>query len=96
MEDEMPPYILEKSTVNGFEFYKYLHIRGGAGNENFHKGKRLGGLYTFLVYYATPDEMKGCDYCEKLWCEDKKIPFGIGKTINAAYKDYLKTKNQQP
>ncbi len=44
MEDEMPPYILEKSTVNGFEFYKYLHIRGGAGNENFHKGKRLGGL----------------------------------------------------
>lgn len=92
---EIKPYILEKSKVNGFSFYKYLHIKGGSGNWKGKSDKFLnGGEFDFCVYYATPDEMEGLDKCERIWCKEKRIPFGTGKTIELAFKNYLSKVNK--
>jgi len=83
-------YITKKSSVNGFDFMYYLHIRGGSGNWlNKPEKGRNGGEYDFILYYASPDEMKGCNICERVWCIQNKIIYGEGKTIEAAYEDYL-------
>ncbi len=90
--DEIKKYILEKSEINGFDFYKYLHIKGGSSNW---KGKgekhRNGGEFDFILYYAMPEEMekKPVGMCERLWCIDSSIVYGEGKTINEAYQNYL-------
>lgn len=84
--------ITVKSEVNWFDFYKYLHIRGGSSNW---KGKgesnRNGGEYDFILYYAMPDEMKDkpVEMCERLWCIEKGIVYGEGKDIDSAYQNYL-------
>lgn len=89
---QIKQFILERSTVNGFDFYKYLHIKGGSGNWKNKNEKFLdGGEYDFLLFYASPNEMKGCDMCERIWCLENNIPFGTGKTINEAYERYLET-----
>ena len=88
---QIKPYVYERSLVNGFDFYKYLHIRGGSSNW---KGKgekyRNGGEFDFIVYYAMPEEMKDkpSEMCERIWCIEKKIVYGEGKTIEEAYRDY--------
>jgi len=79
------PYILKKSDVNGFNFYSYLHIKGGAGG--FYR-KGYGGEFDFVLFYASPTEMEGCDICEKVWCEQNNIIFGEGSTIEDAYESY--------
>lgn len=83
---DIKPFFTEKSNINGFGFYHYLHIRGGAGG--FYR-KYLGGEYDFILFYATPQQMEGCDYCERIWCEDNGIIYGEGKTIEEAYANYL-------
>lgn len=88
------PYILKRSEVNGFNFYHYLHIRGGAGN-TFKGLHRNGGEYDFILFYAAPSDMEGCDICERKWCEEEGIVYGEGSTIEEAYEDYLsKTENR--
>lgn len=82
---EIKPYIFEKSPVNGFNFYRYLHIRGGSGTPFFERKIPNGGEYDFIVFYASPKEMEGCDICERIWCMRNDIPFGIGKSIEEAY-----------
>jgi len=90
--NEIKQYILEKSEANGFDFYKYLHIKGGSSNW---KGKgdkfRNGGEFDFILYYAYPEDMekKPVGMCERLWCIEKGIDYGEGKTINEAYQNYL-------
>jgi hypothetical protein len=85
MED-IKPYFTKKSKVNGFNFYHYLHIKGGAGG--FYR-EDLGGEFDFILFYASPEEMEGCDICEKQWCKKNNIPYGEGKTIEEAYANYL-------
>ena len=91
MVPDIPKYIFEKSEVNGFDFYKYLHITGGSGNW---KGKgekyRNGGEFDVIVFYAMPEEMedKPTGMCDRLWCIEKGIVYGEGKTIIEAYKNY--------
>jgi hypothetical protein len=88
--DKIKQYITEKSEVNGFDFYKYLHIKGGSGNWKGKSEKFLnGGEYDYCLFYASPDEMEGLNCCERVWCVQNKIPFGTGKTIEEAYKNYL-------
>ena len=89
--NKITPYITEKSTTNGFDFYKYLHIKGGSGNWLSKKEKFLnGGEYEFVIFYASPEQMEGLDKCERIWCIEKGIPYGIGSTIEEAYSNYLK------
>lgn len=88
---DIKPYIFEKSDVNEFDFYKYLHIRGGSGNW---KGKgekfRNGGEFDVIIFYAMPEEMEDRPpgMCERLWCIERSIIYGEGKTIEDAYKNY--------
>ncbi len=82
-----PPYILKRS--NGVSWYHYLHIIGGSGNWGGKREEHLrGGEYNFCLFYAAPDEMIGKDCCAMQWCKQKKIPFGIGETIEVAYNNY--------
>lgn len=88
----MKPYILEKSSANGFDFYKYLFIRGGSGNWKGRGEKfRNGGEFDFILYYAAPEDTEGKPQgmCERLWCIEKGIPYGEGRTINEAYADLI-------
>jgi hypothetical protein len=83
------PYIQSKSKVNGFWFYHYLQIQGGTGKKDGH-----GGQYRFYLTYLEPEQRaqldnRALDY----WCKDKKIPCGVGDTIEQAYEDF-KAKNQ--
>lgn len=88
--EDIKPYIYERSKDNGFNFYKYLHIRGGAGVNPTRKKYRYGGEYDFIVYYASPTEMEGHNgTCERIWCEEMNIVYGEGKTIEEAYLDYV-------
>lgn len=84
----IPAYKIKRSKVNGYDFYYYLHIRGGAGIQRS-EIYRNGGEYDFIVFYANPSEMEDCDMCERVWCLEKGIVFGEGKNIEAAYNDYL-------
>ncbi len=87
---DIPRYILKKSEVNGFDFYYYLHIKGGSGNWKGKSDKHLnGGEYDFVLFYASPQEMEGLNCCERIWCIQKNIPFGVGKSIEDAYNNYL-------
>ena len=81
-------FITEKSPVNGFDFYKYLHIKGGSWNKG--GAFRYGGEFDFILFYAMPEEMdkKPVGMCERLWCIDKGIEYGEGDTIEAAFEDY--------
>ena len=84
---KIEPYLLRRSEANGFNFYYYLHIRGGSGNPL--SQNRNGGEYNFLLYYAAPSEMEDLgDMCEMKYCEENKIPFGLGNTIEEAYLNY--------
>jgi hypothetical protein len=85
------PYILEKSKVNGFNFYRYLYIKGGAGG--FYR-KGYGGEFDFILFYASPQEMENCNICEKVWCEGAGIIFGEGRTIEEAHINYIKKSKQ--
>lgn len=92
--DKIEPYIRKKSPVNGFNFLYYLHITGGSGNYSSRTGKfRYGGEHDFILFYASPEEMEGCDICYRIWCEKKGIIYGEGSTIEEAYQHYLT--NQQ-
>lgn len=96
--EEIKPYILEKSKTNGFDFYRYLYIKGGSGNWRNKPEKFLdGGEYDYCIFYALPEEMEGIgSCCERIWCKQKKIPFGTGATIEEAYENYLsKTKREK-
>ena len=90
-------YILEKSEANGFDFYKYLHIKGGSGNW---KGKpergRNGGEFDFVLFYAYPEDMEKIrpGMCERLWCIEAGICYGEGRTIEEAYENYLEKSTQ--
>lgn len=79
----MPPYIKKGS------FYYYLHIQGGCGNP---KGKAekhlLGGEFNFIVFYAAPSEIEGMNKCARFWCKEKGIVYGLGSTIEEAYRNY--------
>lgn len=89
------PYIQKNSPVNGLNFNYYLHIKGGSGNHSSRKGDdRYGGEYEYILFYASPNEMEGCDVCERVWCADKGIIYGEGDTIKAAYEDYIKKSKQ--
>jgi len=96
----MKPYILEKSSVNGFDFYKYLFIRGGSGNwQGKSEDYRYGGEFDFILYYAAPGDMedKPQGMCERLWCIEKGILYGEGGTIRDAYIDFMsKTSGLEP
>ena len=89
---DIKPYIMERSKANGFDFYRYLHIRGGSGNwKQKSEAHRNGGEYNFIVFYASPEQMKGHDeMCERLWCREKGIVYGEGNTIEEAYENYKK------
>lgn len=91
-KSNIPPYIYKRSMVNGFDFYYYLHIRGGSGSKGRSERNVYGGEYDYIVFYASPSEMEGCNHCERIWCRDKGIPYGLGKTIEEAYLDW-KAKN---
>jgi len=89
---EIKPYIMERSEANGFDFYRYLHIRGGSGNIDA-KGEsnRYGGEYNFILFYCRPEEMEERgQICERLWCREKGIVYGEGNTIEEAYENYKK------
>lgn len=84
---EIKKYIGIQNRI-GF-FYKYLHIIGGSGRTE--KKNRNGGEFDFIVFYATPTEMKGKgEICERIWCENNDIIYGEGSSIGEAYQDYLK------
>jgi len=91
--EDIEPYILEKSNHNAFGWYNYLYIRGGSGRKERHGRQRHGGEYDFILFYASPEQMAECDYCERKWCEDNNIIYGEGNTILEAYIDYLKKKD---
>lgn len=91
MAKKIPSYIYEKSKVNGFDFYRYLHIRGGSGNIRYPEIEehRYGGEYHFILYYARPEELEGIGpMCERLWCREKGIVYGEGDSIDEAYQNY--------
>lgn len=91
MDKDIRPHLYERSKVNGFYFYKYLYIRGGAGIKMEKTNYRNGGEYDFIVFYASPTEMEGLNgTCERIWCEEMEIVYGEGGTIEAAYADYLR------
>lgn len=96
MAIDIPPYLYERSKTNGFDFYRYLHIRGGSCNVRYPEIEehRYGGEYHFIVYYARPEELEGIgSMCERLWCREKGIIYGEGYTIEGAYENYqLKSK----
>lgn len=91
---EIKPYIYKVSEVNGLPFYHYLHIRGGSGSNGKQANSRNGGEYDFIAFYASPQEMNECAYCERLWCIEHDIPFGEGGTIEEAIQNLL-TQNHQ-
>lgn len=80
------PYITKRSPVNGLNFYHYLHIVGGAGG--FYRDN-YGGEFDFILFYASPEEMEGCDICERQWCKRHGIVYGEGSSIEAAHENYL-------
>ena len=89
--NQIKPYIHKKSPVNGFNFNYYLHIKGGSGNYSNRVGtQRYGGEHDFILFYASPGEMHGCNICERKWCEEKGIIYGEGSSIEEAYEDYIK------
>ena len=93
MTSEIKPYIMERSQTNGFDFYKYLHIRGGSGNIRYPEieDHRHGGEYHIILFYCRPEEMEGRgEMCERLWCREKGIVYGEGNTIEEAYENYKK------
>lgn len=91
---KIEPYIRKRSFVNGLDFYHYLYIRGGAGNYSSRTGRaRHGGEYDYILFYASPDELKDCNMCERIWCDINGIVYGEGETIEEAYQNYLT--NQQ-
>lgn len=84
------PHIFEKSKINGFNFYKYLHIRGGSGIKPGHtieSRRYTGGEYDFIAFYASNEDMinKPPHMCDRLWCIEANIVFGEGPTLEAAY-----------
>lgn len=84
------PYITQRSKVNGLDFNYYLHIKGGSGKNPNRTGRnRYGGEHDFILFYASPNDMEGCTYCERIWCEGKGIIYGEGKTIEEAYIDFM-------
>lgn len=86
---EIPKYIFEDKI-----WYRYLHISGGSGD----KGKKYpsGGEYDYLVTYLMPEEFRKIgDSCIRFWCQENKVPFGVGPTIEAAYESYLESKKLQ-
>lgn len=85
MTQDIKPYFLTKSGVNGFDFYHYLNIHGGSGH-----GKRgLGGRYLFTLCYLTPEEHDAMGQTSPdLFCDASKIPCGVGQTIEIAYKNW--------
>lgn len=88
-------YILVKSKTNGLDFFHYLQIHGGSGDDG--RGKhRHGGKFDFILFYCLPDAMEGCDICVRIWCEQKHIPYGEGTTIEEAYKNYHKKLKEKP
>ena len=92
--DKIEPYIRQYSPINGFDFFYYLHIRGGAGNYSSRTGvHRHGGEYDYILFYASPEQMKDCKICERIWCDENGLVYGEGKTIEEAYENYLT--NQQ-
>lgn len=89
------PYISVKSDTNGLYFYHYLHIHGGAGDNG--RGKhRNGGEFDYILFYAFPDDMDGCDICYRKWCDLKGIPYAEGSTIEEAHKKYIKMIAKNP
>jgi hypothetical protein len=84
------PYVLKN------RFYHYLHIRGGSGNPKDKDERYLfGGEYNFIVFYASPSQMKGIgDTCVRIWCIEKGIPYGIGDTITEAFENYNNNSTQ--
>jgi hypothetical protein len=90
----MKPYIYIKSTVNGFPFFYYLHIKGGSGVRPWRSKPehRYGGEFDYIVYYASPEQTEKMNRttCERIQCREMGIPYGEGKTIKEAYKDYQK------
>jgi len=76
-------------------FYHYLHIIGGSGDDG--RGKhRIGGKFDYIVFYCIPDALEGCDKCQRIWCEENKIIYGEGKTIQIAYNNYMKKIKKKP
>lgn len=69
----------------GVDWFHYLHIHGGTGERG-----NNGGQYGFCVFYITPEDAFKIDKCPRFWCIENKILFGIGDTIEDAYRDYLK------
>lgn len=86
------PYIMVRSKRNGFRFYHYLVIQGGAG----HGKKGMGGRYLFYLFYLAPEEDGSIDACPEYFCKDKGIPCGFGNTIAEAYADFKKKLEKQP
>lgn len=90
----MKPYITIKSTVNGFPFLYYLHIKGGSGIKPWRSDPdyRYGGEFDYIVYYASPEQEEKMNRttCDRIQCRELNIPYGEGSTIKEAYKNYLK------
>jgi hypothetical protein len=97
---KIPQYLLIRSQVNGFDFYHYLHIKGGSGIKYPHTIKskyRSGGEYDYVLYFAAPeDEEKIGTRCPRKGCEELGIPYGEGETIQKAFSDYrMKSKGTE-
>jgi hypothetical protein len=89
-EMEMPPYLLSKA--NRFNWFHYLHIKGGSGSKN-----GSGGQHKFYVYYATPEEEEKIGTTSpEFACEELNIPYGYGDTIQEAYTLFLQSQTKQP
>jgi len=89
----IPNYLMTKSAVNGFWFYHYLHIEGGAG----HKKRGMGGFYKYVLAYIMPEEnqkrYQNAPFGASLecFCKNNKIPFGGGDTSGEAFENFLKS-----
>lgn len=85
---EMPPYLLSKA--NGFNWFHYLHIKGGSGSKN-----GSGGQHKFYVYYATPEEEEKIGTTSpEFACGELNIPCGYGDTIQEAYSLFLQSQTK--
>ena len=90
----MKPHITIKSTVNGFPFLYYLHIKGGNGVKPHRSNPkhRYGGEFDYIVYYASPEQSEKMNRttCDRIQCRELNIPYGEGSSIEMAYNDYVK------
>lgn len=87
MATKIEPYYMVKSPVNGFSFYHYLRIEGGSCNNS--NGPN-GGDFHFVLYYVAPKDENPGEMDSRFWLKKKKIPFGLGHSVEEAHTDFLK------